>query len=66
MNREGRVQKFRSGEEMNAATPVGGDSDFERFLRHCARWWQLSPRTYPRGVFKFRNIEEAQQARDRH
>jgi hypothetical protein len=51
---------------MNAATPVGGDSDFERFLRHCARWWQLSPRTYPRGVFKFRNIEEAQQARDRH
>lgn len=66
MSREGRVQKFRSGEEMNAATPRDGESDFDRFLRHCARYRALSRRTYPRGVFKFRSIEEAQRARERH
>ena len=66
MNRERRVQKFRSGEAMNAAPPTRGDSDFDRFLRHCARLWILSPRIYPRGVFKFRTIEEAQRARARH
>lgn len=66
MSPDGRVQKFRSGEEMNATPPASGDSDFARFLRHCARYRALSPRTYPRGVFKFRSIEEAQQARERH
>jgi hypothetical protein len=62
-----RVQKFRSIEEMNAAEPVdvrGGD--FERFLRHCARYWRLAPRVYPRGVFRFRSIDEAEAARSRH
>ena len=63
MSRDGRVQKFRSGEEMNATTPRAGESDFDRFLRHCARYWALAPRVYPRGVFKFRNVEEAQRAR---
>jgi hypothetical protein len=58
-----RVEKFRSGEAMNAAPPVADESDFDRFLRHCARFWALAPRTYPRGVFKFRSIEEAQRAR---
>jgi hypothetical protein len=60
------VQKFRSIEEMNRA-PVAGlrPTDFERFLRHCARYWAISPKRYPRGVFKFRTIEEAQQARDK-
>ena len=59
------VQKFRSIEEMNAAVPVeGGRSDFERFLRHCERYWAIAPKRYPRGVFKFRTIEEAQKARD--
>jgi hypothetical protein len=58
-----RVEKFRSGEAMNAAPPIPGETDFDRFLRHCARFWALAPRTYPRGVFKFRTIEEAQQAR---
>jgi hypothetical protein len=63
----GRVEKFRSIEEMNAATPTGGaGADFERFLRHCARFWTLAPRVYPRGVFRFRSVEEAQQARERH
>jgi hypothetical protein len=51
---------------MNAASPETGEADFDRFLRHCARFWALAPRKYPRGVFKFRTIEEAQQARERH
>ena len=60
------VEKFRSGEEMNAA-PVrarAGNS-FDRFIRHCTRQRKIFPRRYPRGVFKFRTIEEAQAARDR-
>ncbi|MEN3327411.1 MAG: hypothetical protein V7638_2218 [Acidobacteriota bacterium] len=59
-----RVQKFRSIEEMNKAEIRRGD--FESFLRHCARWWAIAPRQYPRGVFKFRTIEEAQDARRKH
>ena len=66
MNSDRRVQKFRSGEEMNEAPPRTGESDFDRFLRHCARYRALSPPQYPRGVFKFRSIEEAQRARERH
>jgi hypothetical protein len=58
------VRKFRSLEEMNAAPDerVGGDA-FERFLRHCARYRRLGPPTFPRGVFRFRTLEEAQAAR---
>lgn len=59
-----RVQKFRSIEEMNKAPIRRGD--FESFLRHCARWWAIAPKRYPRGVFKFRTIEEAQEARRKH
>jgi hypothetical protein len=59
------VQKFRSIEEMNKASEPQG-SEFERFLRHCARYWAISPKKYPRGVFKFRSIEEAQKAREKH
>ena len=60
------VERFRSGEEMNAAAirVVAGDG-FERFIRLCARYRIIYPRQYPRGVFKFRNVEEAQSARDR-
>lgn len=60
------VQRFRSIEEMNSA-PIRAVADhaFERFLRHCARYWAIAPRNYPRGVFKFRGIEEAQAARAR-
>lgn len=62
-----RVQKFRSIEEMNAApVTASGEPGFERFLRHCARFWALAPRAYPRGVFKFRTIDEAQRAREQH
>ncbi len=61
------VQKFRSIEEMNKAPkPESHQPDFERFLRHCARYWAIAPKRYPRGVFKFRSIEEAQQARKEH
>ena len=61
------VQKFRSLEEMNKApAPELRGSHFERFLRHCARWWAISPKNYPRGVFKFRSIEEAQEAREKY
>jgi nucleoid-associated protein YgaU len=59
------VQRFRSIEDMNHA-PVAPSrkADFDRFLRHCARYWAIAPKVYPRGVFKFRTIEEAQKARD--
>ena len=60
------VQKFRSIAEMNAA-PVraGAGEAFDRFVRHCARYRAISPTVYPRGVFKFRDIVEAQAARER-
>ena len=61
------VQKFRSIEEMNKApVPESQTPDFERFLRHCARYWAIAPKRYPRGVFKFRSIEDAQRAREKH
>ena len=61
------VQKFRSIEEMNKApVPDSREPNFERFLRHCAQWWAIAPMRYPRGVFKFRSIEEAQQAREKY
>jgi len=60
------VQKFRSVEEMTAAPIlVRSASGFDRFVRHCARYLALAPRSYPRGVFRFRSVEEAQAARDR-
>jgi len=67
MRIEMTVQKFRSIEEMNKApAPESREPDFERFLRHCARYWAIAPKRYPRGVFKFRSIEEAQKAREKH
>lgn len=55
------VEKYRSIEEMNAA-PIRNRSEdgFERFIRHCARYRQLAPREYPRGVVRFRSYEDAQ------
>jgi hypothetical protein len=60
------VQRFRTIEEMAAAPVVVSPGEgFERFARHCARYWRIAPRFYPRGVFRFRNIAEAQAARER-
>ncbi len=58
------VQRFRSIEEMNAAPARRGPHDgFERFVRHCARYRSFARRPRPRGVFRFRSLEEAQRAR---
>ena len=60
------LQKFRSAEEMQETPPrrVAEDA-VARFLRHCARYRRMSPSSYPRGVFKFRTVEEAEAARER-
>ena len=61
------VQKFRSVEDM---PPVDWCRTIdEDFFRRIAKLWSrssaLSGRVYPRGVFKFRSIEEAQEGRER-
>ena len=62
-----RVQKFRSIEEMNKAPePFSQELPFERFVRLCAQYSAIAPKPYPRGLFKFRTIEEAQEARLKH
>ncbi len=58
------LQRFRSAEEMNAApVRVLPAEAFERFVRHCRRYRLISQPSYPRGVFKYRTLEEAQAAR---
>jgi hypothetical protein len=59
------VERFRSVEEMNAA-PIRAEArdGFERFVRHCARCRVIVRRKYPRGVFRFRSLEEARAARE--
>jgi hypothetical protein len=59
------VERFRTVEEMSAAPVAARGDGFERFARHCARFWMITPRRYPRGVFAFRSITEAQRARAR-
>jgi len=60
------VERFRTIEEMAAAPVVVSPGEgFERFARHCARYWKIAPRVYPRGVFRFRTLVEAQAARER-
>ena len=60
------VQRFRTIEEMAAAPVIVPPGEgFERFARHCARYWKIAPRVYPRGVFRFRTLAEAQAARER-
>jgi hypothetical protein len=49
-----------------APEPASQEPPFERFVRLCAQYWTISPKRYPRGVFKFRSIEEAQKARLKH
>jgi hypothetical protein len=60
------VERFRSIEEMAAAPVVAPPGEgFERFARQCARYWKIAPRVYPRGVFRFRSLVEAQSAREK-
>ena len=61
------VERYRSVDEMSRApVRVSQDSDVERFFRHCARYWTLAPRVYPRGVCKFRSVEDADRFSARH
>jgi hypothetical protein len=59
------VLKFRSIEEMNAAPDRFAEADFDRFLRHCARYWTMAPKKFPRGVLKFRSIDDARRVHRR-
>jgi hypothetical protein len=60
------LQKYRSAEEMNAEPVLARPGEgFDRFARHCERYWTIAPRVYPRGVFRFRSLEAAQEARRR-
>lgn len=59
------IQKFRSLDEMRRALwrhPSDG-ALLDRIRALWARSRHISPRIYPRGVFKYRTIEEAQAAR---
>ena len=60
------VERFRTIEDMAKAPVVVSSGDgFERFARQCARYWRIAPRVYPRGVFRFRTLADAQAARER-
>ena len=60
------VERYRTIEEMAAAPVIVPPGDgFEPFARQCARYWKLAPRVYPRGVFRFPSLAEAQAARER-
>jgi hypothetical protein len=60
------VQKFRSVDDMNRAPLLRArHGDPESFFRQCARYWALTPKIYPRGVYRFRSVDEAHQARTR-
>lgn len=60
------VEKFRTLEEMNQARIRVSGNALDRFFRHCSRYRLLAKPQYPRGVFKFRTLEEAQAFRLRH
>ena len=61
---KGDGRKVPVSGEMSAVPIIVSPADgFERFARHCARYFKLAPPHYPRGVFRFRTIEEAQDAR---
>jgi hypothetical protein len=54
------VEKFRSIDEMDRAlVRVRAVDGVEAFFRHCARYWAVAPRVYPRGVFRLRSVEDA-------
>jgi hypothetical protein len=58
------VQKFRTIEEMNAAAaPKPRGNSFERFIAHCELFRRLGRVEYRSGVWRYRTLEEAQNAR---
>ncbi len=63
-------KKFRSVEEMDEARrDLWCDQPDEACFKRIAQLWErsarLSPRKFPKGVVKYRNIEEAQADRER-
>lgn len=59
------VRRFRSMTEWNdAAVRSPRSNGFERFIRHNALLRQLSNFSYPRGVYRYKSLEEAQHARE--
>lgn len=61
------IRKFRDLDEMRRSLWCKElDQDcIRRIAALWARSSEMSPRVYPSGVFKFRNLEEAQAARER-
>jgi len=63
------VRKFRSIAEMDKAQNELWCEPGEECFRRIARLWkrsaQINPRKFPKGVFKYRSIEEAQADRER-
>lgn len=60
------VTKYRSVEEMPSVMRVQGDALIPRIRALWNRSFLLSPPDYPKGVLRFRSIEEANAARDAH
>lgn len=62
------IRKFRSIEEMDKAQSDLWCEPGEECFRRIARLWkrsaQINPRKFPKGVFKFRSVEEAQAQRE--
>lgn len=60
------IKKYRSLDDMRAdlVRQPAGDDLVGRIDALWRRAWELAPRVYPRGVFKFRSIEEAQAHRE--
>ncbi len=60
------VQKFRSLDEARDA--LWGDPRDPTYLRRVAWLWrfaeEVAPRRFPRGVHRYRSIEEANRARE--
>ena len=64
------LRKFRSVEEMDEQRrELWCDEPEAEYFKRVGELWDLSsrinPRRFPRGVFKYRNLEEAQADRDR-
>jgi hypothetical protein len=64
------IRKFRTIEEMNAAdSELWSSKPDAAYYQRVRKLWEtsarLNPRTLPKGVFKFRSLEEAQAQRDR-